>query len=286
MRNPTTFRVPGGGTRGLLLAGLTICFAALPSLARAQYNAPSLSSQAIGEKYHIELSGTLWNPKLTGVVASEQFGQVGTNLDFETDLGFLQTRFKDLRVVLRPSKKQKFRLQYTPIDYLGTSTLTRDVVFNGIRYPINLPVTSEFGWKVLRFGYEYDAFYRDRGFVGLVLEGRYTEMVAKLESRSPLLVASDFTTVKAPLPALGIHGRGYVAPNVAIDFEMTGFKLPDFDPKYQANYYDWDIHGTFNITNYAGIQVGWRRMTTFLQIKHDSADFKFQGLYFGGALRY
>jgi hypothetical protein len=265
---------------------LALLVAAIPSIAHAQYNAPSLSNEAIGERYHVELTGTLWNPQLTGVVASEQFGQIPTDIDFVTDLGFLQTRFRDVRAVLRPSKKQKFRLQYTPIDYVGTSTLRRDVVFNGIRYPINLPVASEFSWKVFRFGYEYDAFYKDRGFVGIILEGRYTQMTAEIQSTSPLLVASDFTTVKAPLPALGIIGRGYPARNVAIDFEMTGFKLPDIDPQYQANYYDWDIHGTVNPTNTAGIQVGWRRMTTFLKIKKDSADFKFQGMYFGGVLRY
>jgi len=265
---------------------LAMLVVAVPSLARAQYHAPSMSNRAIGEKYHIELTGTLWNPQLTGVVASEQFGQIGDNLDFITDLGFQQTRFRDLRVVLRPSKKQKFRVQYTPIDYVGASTLSRTVVFNGIKYPVNLPVTSEFGWKVLRFGYEYDAFYKDRGFVGLVLEGRYTEMIASLASTSPLLQASEFSSAKAPLPAAGVVARGYVAKNVAIDFEMTGFQLPNIDPKYQANYYDWDVHGTFNFTNNAGVQVGWRRMTTFLQVKHDTADFKFQGMYFGGVVRY
>ena len=30
------------------------------------------------------------------------------------------------------------------------------------------------------------------------------------------------------------------------------------DPKYLANYFDWDVHGTVNFTNNVGIQIGWR----------------------------
>lgn len=272
--------------RQILRTALFVSATAVPSLALAQYRAPAFSNEAIGEKYHIELSGTFWNPTLVGLVSSEQFGQVGTDLDFITDLGFQQTRFRDLRIVLRPSRKQRFRIQYTPIEYIGASVLRRDIVYNGIRYQASLPVASEFAWKVWRFGYEYDAFYRSRGFVGVLMEARYTQFSSALKSTSPLVVASEFASAKAPLPAIGVVGRGYPARNVAIDFEMTGFKLPDVDPDYKANYYDWDIHGTVNFTNNAGIQVGWRRMTTFLQFEHDKGDFKFQGLWFGGVVRY
>jgi hypothetical protein len=258
----------------------------MPSLARAQYRAPALSNEAIGEKYHFEVGGTFWNPTLFGFVSSEQFGQLGSDLDLATDLGFTQTRFKDLRIVLRPARKQRFRIQYTPVEYTAQTTLRRDVIYNGIKYTANLPVSTEFGWKVWRFGYEYDAFYRSRGFVGMLLEARLTEFSSAIESLSPLIHASDFANARAPLPAIGVVGRGYPAKNVAIDFEMTGFKLPNVDTDYQANYYDWDVHGTVNFSQNAGVQVGWRRMTTFLQFEHDRGDFKFQGLWFGAVVRY
>jgi hypothetical protein len=35
-----------------------------------------------------------------------------------------------------------------------------------------------------------------------------------------------------------------------------------------------------------GAQIGWRRMTTTLQVKTDSGNMKFQGMYFGGVVRY
>jgi hypothetical protein len=83
-----------------------------------------------------------------------------------------------------------------------------------------------------------------------------------------------------------VVGRVYVLPEVALNFELTGFKLPEIDPDYDANYFDWDIHGTVNLTNNVGLQVGWRRMSTFLAIEKDAGDLKFQGMWFGAALRY
>jgi hypothetical protein len=285
MRDRTSvFFTDRAGRAGTVLRALA-AFAmalALPTAAHAQYNAPPLTSTAIGEEYHVEVAGSLWNPAPVGRVSSEQFGQVGTDLDFVSDLGFEQTRFKDLRIVLRPARKHRFRMEYTPITYLADSVLKRTVTFNGISFPASLPVTSGFDWKVWRFMYEYDLVYRSRGFVGALIDARYTRFVASLEGPG----RSEFTSAKVPLPAIGVVGRAYVVPNVALNFEVSGFKLPDFDAKYRANYFDWDIHGTFNVTRYAGVEVGWRRMTTFLHIERDEGDFKFQGLWFGGALRY
>jgi len=266
----------------------------LPATARAQYTAPDLTTDAIGEDYHFEVSGNFWSPSLAGQITSEQFGLIGSQIDFLTDLDYAKTRFKDLRIVLRPSQKSKFRIQYTPIEYEAATTFSRNIVFNGIAFPVNVPIESSFGWKVWRFGYEYDFVYQPRGYVGLLLEARYTQLDARLATNSPLLSPQidEFATAKAPLPAIGIVGRAYVLPELALNFELSGFRLPNIDPRedgtprYQANYFDWDINGTVNLTNNFGVQVGWRRVTTLLVIDDDGGDLKFQGLWFGAALRY
>jgi hypothetical protein len=266
-----------------LLAWLTAFALAVPAMAHAQYGAPDLDSTAIGEKYHAEVAFAFWNPTVDGIISSEQFGLLGSKIDFVNDLGFEKTQIKDLRIVLRPSKKAKFRIGYTPIEYVAESNLKRDIIFNGQKFPVNLPVQSEFDWKVWRFGFEYDVLYRSRGFVGFLVEGRYTQMTAQLAS--PLL--TEYTTARAPLPAIGVVGRAYVLPELALNFELSTFRVPsELIEDVEANYYDWNIHGTFNINNYVGIQVGWRRLSNYLSVENDLGDVKFQGLWFGGALRY
>jgi hypothetical protein len=281
-------RFLGSDRRAARTLALAAALTLVPAVAAAQYSAPRMTTEALGEKYHVEISGTLWNPALFGVISSEQFGLIGSNIDFVGDLGFEKTRFKDLRIVLRPGVKSKFRIQYTPVQYSAASTLTREIVFNGQRFPVSVPVESQFSWKVWRIGYEYDVVYKPRGYVGFLLEARATEMTAELATASPLLQTQlrEFTQARAPLPAIGVVGRAYVIPEVAVNFEVSGFRLPDIDPKYQANYFDWDISGTVNLSNYVGVQVGWRRMSTFLAVESDQGDLKFQGMWFGAAIRY
>jgi hypothetical protein len=274
--------------RSSALLALVMTTLLVPATAQAQYGAPGLSSSAIGENYHIEISGTIWNPDLFGLISSEQFGQVGTKIDFITDLGYAKTRFRDMRLVLRPSRKSKFRIQYTPVVYEAETSFKRNIVFNGISFPLSIPIESTFGWKVWRFGYEYDVVYASRGYVGLLFEARYTQLDARLKTNSPVFspAIDEFSTLKAPLPALGIVGRAYPHRQVAINFEVSGFKLPDFDPKYQANYFDWDVNGTVNLTNNVGVQVGWRKLTNYLAIENDFGDLQFKGPWFGATLRY
>jgi hypothetical protein len=263
-------------------SGVVAAALLLPSAARAQSDVRSESRPVLGEKYHAEIAGTLWNPSLFGVVSSEQLDIVGSQIDFVSDLGFEQTRFRDLRIVLRPGKKHRFRLQYTPVSYTSDTTFSRDITYNAIKFPVSIPVSAQFDWTVWRLGYEYDFLYLPRGFVGALFEVRHTRFATNLAT----IGIEEFSTATAPLPALGLVGRAYVLPEVAINFEVSGFRLPDVDPDYDANYFDWDINGTVNLTNNLGLQVGWRRMTTYLAIEKDTGDLKFQGMWFGAAVRY
>lgn len=259
----------------LLGFGLTL---ALPAQALAQ----SEGRPVLGEDYHAELAFTFWGTNPAGSISSEQLEIVGSEIDFVGDLGFEATRFRDMRIVLRPGKKHRFRIQRTPLSYTSEAVFSREIVFNGISFPVSVPVNTQLDWKVWRIGYEYDFLYLPRGFLGALVEVRYTEMEATLAT----IGIEEFTRATAPLPAFGMVGRVYVIPEVALNFEVTGFSLPDVDPKYEANYFDWDIHGTVNLTNNVGLQVGWRRMTTYLSIENDIGDVKFQGMWFGGAIRY
>jgi len=272
----------------MALVGLAAAALWLAQPASAQDRFGGGSSGAIGEKYHVEVAGSLWNPTLFGQISSDQFGIVGSDIDLTSDLGYQQTRFKDLRVVVRPAKKHKLRFQYTPANYTASTTFRRNIVFNGILYPVAVPVTSELNWDVMRFGYEYDFLYKSRGYAGVLLEGRYTTFDATLKSP----IANEFTTARAPLPAFGFVGRGYPLPYLAVNFDLSMFNLnalhlpASLIKDTSATYYDLDIDGTINFTENVGVQVGWRKMTTTLGLSGDRGNLKFQGLWFGAALRY
>lgn len=254
--------------------------------AAAQSGRYSTNDPATGERYNIELSGGLWFPSVQAVISSESLGIPGTDIDFVNDLGIVDENFPEFRAVLRPARKHKFRIGYVPIKYEAESTLRRDVIFNGIVFPVAIPVRSSLDWKAWRFGYEYDFIYRDRGFLGVVLEAKYTDVTAQLEN--PLTV--EFTSAKAPIPAIGLIGRGYIFPNVSITGEFTGFKLPgdiaDLDEDDTGSYYDFDVYGTLNFTDNVGVTGGYRRLAVEYRIDDDYGDFELKGFYVQGVVRF
>lgn len=253
--------------------------------AGAQYGAAGLADPATGESYRVEIGGYLWNPTPTITISSEALGIIGSQIDLVEDFDIENATFKQLKVVLRPGRKHKLRFEYTPIRYSNDNArLDRSIIFNGQRFDISLPVATELKWNAMRFGYEWDFVYRDRGFFGLLLDLKYTDVQASIEN---VFVGREFVSAKAPIPTIGVIGRVYPVPNVSLTGEFTGFKLPEsIDENYKGKYYDFDFYGTVNFTDHFGAQAGYRSLTVFYLVDEDQGDLKLKGLYFGGVVRF
>lgn len=262
-----------------MLCGIVL----VPSIAAAQFTPTPFSDPATGERYHIEVAGELWNPPVHLRVASEQFGQLGTEIDAVTDLGIQQKRLKELRIVARPARKHKFRVNYLPMGYSAQSSIHRDFTFNGIRYGLNLPITTELSWNTWLLGYEYDFLYRDRWFVGFVAQAKLTDVEVNLTAP----IGSDFVRAQAPIPNIGGIARVYIVPNISVTGELVGFKIPETtNTDFAAHYFDFDLYGTVNFNDYAGAQLGYRSLDVGYLVDKDHGAFKMRGIYFGGVLRY
>jgi hypothetical protein len=249
--------------------------------ASAQYRAGRGATSGVsGEDYHVELAYALWNPTPDIQISSESLGIVGSTIDGVVDLGFEKSRFHDFRVVLRPSRKFKFRFGVTPIKYEGDTTLTRTIVFNGQRYTVGLPVTSLLEWKSWRFGIEYDFIARPGGFLGFIVEAKYTDL--NVELAAPII--AEFTQVKVPIPTIGAIGRVYVTENFAITGELTGLKLTIQEDT--GKYLEFDLNAMFNFTPNLGVQGGYRTLSLDYDVEQDFGNMDLKGLYFGGVARF
>jgi len=264
-------------------AGVAAALVLMAAPASAQYKPRPLNDPATGESYHIEGGADLWMPTANMTVSSESLNIPGSTIDLKRDLGATDQRFRALQLQLRPAQSHKFKFQYIPVKYEAASQLSQDLVFNGIRYRLGVPVNTTFDWKTYRFGYEYDFVTKNRGFAGFIIEAKYTDVKVQLDSP----IAQEFARARGPIPALGGIGRVYVVPNISITGEVTGFKIPDsVEGRYNAQYVDIDIYGTVNFTNNVGVRGGFRSIDVGYLIKEDAGSFTLKGLYFGGVLRY
>ena len=249
--------------------------------ASAQYRPPS--GPVIGEDYHIEASLGWWNADPSLVVNSTALGIIGSDVDLVDDLGIVKKRLRQFDVTLRPGRKHKFRFEYLPISYDADAVLRRSFIFNGQRYNIGLPVQTTAGFETYRYGYEYDFVSMKRGYAGVMLDLKYTNVDVDLNSP----VGHEFTSAAAPIPTIGFTGRGYVAPTVSVTAEFSFMRVPEkFRNTFDGTYTDFNLYGTFNVNRYVGGQVGFRTIDLFYDADNDTGTLKFKGLYVGGVVRY
>jgi hypothetical protein len=262
-----------------------ILFLTCSSPVSAQFR-PRLMNEPTGaEQFHIEVSAALWKPSADVLVSSEAFGIRGTAIDFKRDLGLTDQTLPEFKITLRPAGHHKLRMDVVPMSYTSSTTLTRDVVFNGQRYSLNLPITSTFDWTAWRFNYEFDFLAGSRYFVGVVIEAKYNDIRARLATSSPKI--DEFTEARFPLPSLGGIARVYVVPSVSITGEVNGLKIPDSaSSRYHGHWTDVDIYGTANFSRYIGAQLGFRSIDLGYTIDADSGSLTMKGIYFGIVARY
>jgi hypothetical protein len=254
--------------------------------ADAQYRPRAAAPDAVGEDYHIEGTYGWWDAEPSLIVRSESLGIIGSDVDLISDLGISQHRLGQFDLVLRPATKHRFRFQRLPIKYsVDAHQVTREFVFNGQRYTIGLPVSTSVDFTTYRFGYEYDFLYFRRGFVGALIDLKYTNVDISLESP----IGSEFVKSAAPIPTIGAVGRGYVLPNLAVNGEVSFFRMPDSLKEQlegEGSFTDIDINATYNFNKYVGAKVGWRKLSVFYDVDDDTGELKFTGIYFGGVFRY
>lgn len=272
-----------------VLAATLLCLV-LSARAEAQFRVPE---PAPGENFVVELGLMFWSPTPGLLIQTGGLSAIGENqVDFVSEFGIENDRFREFRSVIKAGKKHKLRLSHVLAEYNASAVLQRTISFGGQTFPVSVPATADLKWKVWRFGYEYDFVAADRGVVGFITELKVNTVSADLEAPG---FGSEFTEVQAPVPTIGGIIRVYPHKTFALTAEMSGFKMPGFigrritdavedDP--DAKVFDLDIYGTINFGRHVGAQLGYRSLTADYDFDEDLGDLELKGWYWGGLLRF
>jgi hypothetical protein len=249
--------------------------------ASAQFRA---SDPAPAENFKVELGAMLWTPTPVLNIQTGALAAIGeSEVDFVKEFAIENKRFTEYRIVAKAGRKHKIRFNYVPFEYNEETTLSRTVTFGGRTFTVGLPATADLKWQMWKFGYEWDAVVADRGFFGIIGELKHNKISASLSS--PL--GAELTEATAPVPTIGVIGRGYPARNVSVTAEFTGFKVPGgFSDEFNARLFDLDIYGTVNFGRTVGVQLGYRSVVAEYLVEDDAGNLEMKGIYFGGLLRF
>ena len=118
-------------------------------------------------------------------------------------------------------------------------------------------------FKTWRFGYEYDFLYKSRGFLGVLLDVKVTDVNVGLNSP----IGDEFAKALAPIPTIGWPAAIYPAKNLALNGEIGYFRIPEsISEDHRGRYLDWDVNASSTHKNF-GIQAGYRTIDVFYKVR-------------------
>jgi hypothetical protein len=270
--------MPRQSSRSCAAAVCLVAVFAAP--ARAQFRPRAATTTSPAESYHVELGAGFWNPAADMQITS---GAGGSSVDLKNDLGLQDRKVAEFQLVVKPALKHKIRVQLVPLSYTQTGTPRSTLTFNGQVYPAGTVVNSTLEWKAWRFGYEYDFASTYRGFAGVIVDVKYTDVSATLTAAGRTGAAS----AQAPIPALGGIARIYLAQNLSLTGELTGFKFPGGWIKSTSGHYaDVDLYAMLNFADSFGLRAGYRKFDVEYIRTDDTGTLKLSGPYLGVSARF
>jgi hypothetical protein len=238
-------------------------------------------ARAYAQQPVVELGLMFWKPSPELRLSTDTLAGAGVDeVDFVQEFGIEDKYFPEFRATL--GRNHKFRTSFVTFDYDAEAIITRRITFRGQTFNIGVPATADIKWNLYKFGYEWDVVSRPQGFFGFIVDLKYNRVEASIDS--PVLTSAATTEVTAPVPAIGVVGRGYLSPSVSITGEFTGLNLTRGEDK--GKFYDFDLYGTVTAGRNLGVQAGYRSVLVDYVVDADTGVLKMKGLYIGAVARF
>jgi hypothetical protein len=149
-------------------------------------------------------------------------GKIGTDIDFESDLGFNKnssTFLGDFQY--RLSRRSRFDFSYYRLDRSASKTIDRDINFNGNTYNLGAQIDAYFNSNIYRLSYGYAILSKPTYEAGLLIGAHVVKFGLGIDATANNVSGSAATNVglTAPLPDFGLWGGWTMGPHWAVNAE-------------------------------------------------------------------
>jgi len=161
---------------------------------------------ASSSAFEVGARGYYWFPSLDGNVEVDKASIVGTSIDLDKDLGIDDESYPTIEAFIE-ADKHHFSLAYTSIEYSGTKTLTRSIVFNGKTYSASALVNSLIEYRQIDFAYQYDFLNLENILAGFSLGGVFQVkyLDGKVSLKTTGIDEKEEFTLPVPMIGLNLH---------------------------------------------------------------------------------
>jgi hypothetical protein len=192
-------------------------------------------------------------------------GDFGTEISFENDLG-LNSDNSIFRIgaEFRPWKRHQFGVSYYKLSRSASTTLNREIEFEGVIFPINITVNAFLDTKLLSGTYTFWVSVRDRTAFGLSAGLTGFTVETGIGSTNPTLEAQASTDL--PVPMFGAEFRGAILDPL----RFTGkFQiLPEVTINdYSGRVYDYSVELEYRFIKNVGVAVAYSGFNVDLKVE-------------------
>jgi hypothetical protein len=223
----------------------------------------------------------------TKVRVDGKAGERGTPVDWETTFGGGSlTRFR-LDAQWRFAERHRLQAMWYSSSRAKTSTLSRDIEWNGDTYPVDAEVKGTLDYDLYLLAYEYSFLRRDTYEVAASLGAYYAHWTATLDGwiSDPTGNTNGFrqkssADLAAPLPVLGLRGTWVLPHDLSLDVFGQWFYLSV--NQYSGSLQDYQAKLTWQPRSWFGLGVGYDWFSAHGDVDETyfrgSLDWSFRGL--------
>jgi hypothetical protein len=212
-------------------------------------------------------------------------GALGTDIDFERDLGFTNSQLTfQANFQWRISRRSRLNLNYYNIPRSATYTLKKDITFNDNTYHVNASVNSFFNTAIYQFSYGYAIVAKPKYEIGLLLGSHIIGGKAGIGLSGANANVSTSTNFgfTAPLPDLGIWGGYEISDRFAVtlDADYLALTVGDISGRIIA----YNLQFLYKLMPQLDLTLGYTGLNFRVDVEKPKAEGHFKWGYNGPAL--
>jgi hypothetical protein len=242
------------------------------------------SAQRLQDDFIIQ--GSIFFPSVDSSVRVDgNGGQIGTEVDFEGDLGF--DRRSTLGAVMlewRPGDDWVFNAEYYALGRSSQKAIDRELVVGDTVFPVNATVGAGFDSDIYRFTIGNRVFQGETWEVGLAIGLHGTDFSTFIEGEGtvngvPGQFRSESRSVFAPLPTIGLFAAAEPMKNLYLGARFDWLSL-SID-EYSGRLVNTEVTAAYRVHKNIDVGAMWRFVDYRVKVEKDDwkgrVDYRFSG---------
>ena len=175
-------------------------------------------------------------------------GNTGTLFSLKNDFQTPVSPFLRLRVGYLINGKNHFSVLYAPLKIIVTSTIEKDILFEGEYFKANIPIEAVYKFNSYRLTYNRRIISKDNFKFGLGLSAKIRDAGVSLKNRD--LLIENFSVGFAPLINLLVNWE--ISKKMGVDFFGEGIIAS------KGRAIDFSLSGRYSLTKNLQGNIGYR----------------------------